>query len=56
MINKLEKLAGLEKLSAWEKQFIADLISRKTERGADFVLSEKQTAILSKIEKERSTK
>lgn len=53
MIDKLEKLAGLEKLSAWEKQFISDLIQRKTDRGDDFKLSEKQAAILVKIEKER---
>ena len=55
MVNKLSKLAALEKLSTWEKTFIADLIQRKTDRGADFTLSEKQTAILVKIEKERST-
>lgn len=53
MINKLEKLAGLEKLSDWEKTFIGDLIQRKTDRGVEFKLSEKQTAILVRIEKER---
>lgn len=54
MVDKLETLASLEKLSTWEKTFIADLIQRKKDRGTDFVLSEKQTAILVKIEKERA--
>lgn len=54
MVNKLEKLAGLEKLSDWEKTFVGDLIQRKKDRGDTFALSEKQTAILVKIEKERS--
>lgn len=54
MVNKLDKLARLEKLSEWEKTFIADLIQRKKDRGDDFKLSEKQTAILVKIEKERT--
>lgn len=56
MVNKLDKLAALEKLSDWEKTFIGDLIQRKTDRGAEFALSEKQTAILVKIEKERGAK
>lgn len=56
MVNKLEKLAALEKLSAWEKTFVSDLIQRKKDRGGEFGLSEKQTAILIKIEKERGTK
>lgn len=56
MVNKLDKLAVLEKLSDWEKTFIGDLIQRKTDRGEDFILSDKQTAILVKIEKERGAK
>lgn len=56
MIDKLEQLAKLDGLTSWESQFIADLIQRKKDRVDDFKLSEKQTAILSKIEKERSPK
>lgn len=56
MIDKLEKLSQLDGLTEWEKNFIGDLIQRKKDRGDDFRLSEKQTAILVKIEKERSEK
>lgn len=56
MIGKLENLSNLDGLTEWEKTFIGDLIQRKNDRGEDFKLSEKQTAILAKIEKERSPK
>lgn len=55
MINKLETLAALPKLTTWETTFLADLIERKNTR-EDFALSEKQTAILVKIEKEKAPK
>ena len=50
----LNQLSGLPTLTTWEKTFLSDLIERKEKRGAEFVLSDKQTAILVKIEKDRT--
>lgn len=55
MLNKLDALAALPKLTDWEITFLNDLIERKKTR-EDFKLSDKQTAILEKIEKEKTPK
>jgi hypothetical protein len=52
----LNHLSSLPNLTPWEKTFLSDLIERKEKRGDEFVLSDKQTAILAKIEKDRTPK
>lgn len=56
MIDKLTTLSENQKLSAWEKTFVSDLLERANSRGDDFKLSEKQEAVILKIEKERGDK
>lgn len=55
MLNKLDTLAKLDNLTDWESGFIADLIERKNTR-ENFSLSDKQSAILVKIEKQKTPK
>lgn len=55
MLNKLEKLAALPNLSDWEAGFLTDLIDRRDNR-QNFVLSEKQTVILQRIETQKTPK
>lgn len=56
MITRLKNISGLTELTAWEKSFVTDLISRAEERGDEFILSPKQDAVLAKIERERGAK
>lgn len=56
MLNEIPKLLELETLTEWEKSFLTDIQKRADERGDSFKLSEKQTAVIQKIQKDRSAK
>jgi len=55
-LKNLEALAKNETLNPWEKTFVADVLARKEERGDCFSLSEKQIALINKIQDQRSEK
>lgn len=56
MLNEIPKLLKLETLTDWEKTFLTDIQKRSDERGESFKLTEKQTAVIQKIIKDRSAK